>query len=303
MKQYKSLREAEAVFKALSAPMRLRIMELLYKEENKSLNDLAKELGITNSAVSLHVGQLEEAGLIQVQTVPGIRGNRKICKPKFSKMMIEMTESKIEGLYYEDNIKVGYYVSCEINPTCGLATKDSVVGEFDAPKYFHFPEHFDCEIFWFGDGYVEYSLPNRLSSGQNLKKLELSFEVSSECPGYNEDYPSDIHFSLNGIHLGYWISPGDFGSRRGRFTPDWWPEACNQYGLLKTLTIDEEGTFIDGGIKISDVTINQLNIDYSSPLMFRFAVPKETTNCRGFTIFGKGFGDYDQGIKLITYYN
>ena len=66
MKHFKSMREAEEVFKALSAPMRLRIMELLYGEGDLKLDDLARELKITNSAVSMHVERLVSAGLVKV---------------------------------------------------------------------------------------------------------------------------------------------------------------------------------------------------------------------------------------------
>ena len=57
---------------------------------------------------------------------------------------------------------------------------------------------------------------------------------------------------------------------------------CNQYGLLKTLSVTEEGTFIDGGYRIGDVTINDLKIDYSTEITFKISVPKDTKNCGGF---------------------
>ena len=41
-----SLKESAEVFKALSTPMRLRIMELIYEQE-MSMNDLAEALGLT----------------------------------------------------------------------------------------------------------------------------------------------------------------------------------------------------------------------------------------------------------------
>ncbi len=127
-------------------------------------------------------------------------------------------------------------------------------------------------------------------------------ELSSEYPGYNEDFPSDIYFEVAGVAVGKWISPGDYGSRRGHYTPSWWPKVCNQYGLLKTLSITGEGTFIDGGSRISDITIQDLGIDYSTELTLKISVPKETKNCGGLTIFGKGFGDYDQGIVCTEYF-
>ncbi len=304
MKRYRSLREAEPVWRALSASARLRIMEILYEQEDKSFHELACELGLTNSAITMHISKLEEADLIEVQVVPGKRGNRKVCRPKYSRLYFEFDEGRPHRRQnvYEDDIRIGYYTKCEVAPTCGISTEHSIIGELDAPKYFFFPEHFEAEVLWFGYGFVEYQLPNHLKAGQKVTQMELSFEISAECPGFCEDYPSDIHFYLNGILLGVWISPGDFGARRGRLAPEWWPDTCNQYGLLKTLTINEKGTFLDNGIQLGPVTIQDLNLDYSSFMEFRFAVPRETKNCGGFTIFGRTFGDYAQGIRVRVFY-
>lgn len=298
-----SLSEAQEVFKALSAPMRIRIIELLYENGEKNLNDLARELQLTNSAISQHIKTLEQAGLIEIHTAAGKRGSMKICRPLHDTLIVDMKpEKKSEFLFYEDSIAVGCYSKCEVKPTCGIATPNETIGEFDDPRYFLFPERFQAEIFWFGQGFAEYILPNHLTAGQKLTALSLSFEISSESPGYNEDFPSDIQFYFNGRYLGYWISPGDFGARTGQFTPEWWPRFCNQYGLLKTLTINESGTFIDGGNQISDVTIADLNLDYNSSFSFRFQVSPDSKNCGGFTIFGSHFGDYNQDIIFKTYY-
>ena len=172
----------------------------------------------------------------------------------------------------------------------------------DDVKAFTFPEHFDAGILWFTSGYVEYGLPNHLQPGQRLTRLQISFEISSEYPGFNKDYPSDIHFSLNGIPLGVWVSPGDYGDRRGHVSPAWWPASLNQYGLLKTLIINREGTFMDGGQKLSDVTVDHLCIDYNSLLSFRIEVPENTANCGGCTLFGEQFGDYNQAIRVKAFY-
>lgn len=303
MLNFNSMKEAQRVIKALSAPMRLRIMEILYEEGEKNMGELAMLLNITNSAISLHMAILLEADLVELRSVAGKRGSQKICRPKHDRLIIDLKQKKEERSYYIDEIPVGYYSECKIEPTCGIATSAHIIGEFDDPRYFLFPEHFESQVFWFGLGYVEYNLPNHLKAGEKIIELQLTFEISSECPGFNEDYPSDIYFSINGTTLGFWVSPGDFGKRRGRFTPDWWPDACNQYGLLKRLSITTEGTYIDGGYQISEVTINDLNIDYNSKIVFRFEVPENTSNPGGFTIFGKEFGDYHQGIQLKTFYD
>ncbi len=71
-------------------------------------------------------------------------------------------------------------------------------------------------------------------------------EVSSEFPFSNNNWPSDITFSLNGVELGTWTSPGDFADIRGKYTPDWYPDNLNQYGLLKTIRIMDHGTYMEG---------------------------------------------------------
>lgn len=297
-----SLQEAEEVFKALSTPMRLRIMELIYDQE-MSMNSLAEALGLTNSAISLHVSKLESAGLVTIRTSSGKRGVMKIVQPVYSRIIVDMAPQIKPRHCYQDDIPIGCYTACDIHPTCGLSTTTNIIGELDVPRVFSYPERFRSGILWFGYGSITYNLPNRLIAGQTLQELQVSFEISSECPEINEDYPSDIHFDINGIPLGKWISPGDFGRRKGIFSPYWWPELLNQYGLLKTLIINAEGTFIDGTHRISRTKIQDLHIDYNSSINLTFSVPRDTVNCGGLTLFGEGFGDYNQAIKVKAYYD
>lgn len=99
---------------------------------------------------------------------------------------------------------------------CGLATAQSIIGFADDPTYFMDPKHADASIVWFTSGWVEYALPNYLLANQHLKQLRLSFELCSEAPGFNESWPSDIYFYINGKFLGYWTCPGILGKRKGR---------------------------------------------------------------------------------------
>ena len=303
MLYFQSVGEAEAVFKALSTPMRLKIMEMIYKNDSMSMNDLAEALGLTNGAISMHVSKLEEADLVKIKTTSGKRGTMKIVRPKYDRLMIDLAPLKEARHCYTDDIRVGYYTACHGTPTCGLATSKEIIGSLDDPRFFSFPDRFNAGILWFTSGYVEYNLPNHLQPGQTLNELHISFEISSECPNTNEDYPSDIYFSINDIPLGMWISPGDYGARRGYVSPAWWPEPLNQYGLLKTLIINNEGTFMDGTKKLSNITIQDLNIDYNSYITFRFEVPKDTANCGGCTLFGEDFGDHNQAIRIKAYYD
>ncbi len=297
-----SLDEAEKVIKALSTPMRIEIMKMIYDTPDLSMNDLAHALKLTNSAISIHVSKLADAGLVQIQTTSGRHGTMKLISPCHDRLIIDMVPSRETEQYYQDDIKIGYFTACSVTPTCGLATPEKIIGSLDDIKAFTFPEHFDAGILWFTSGYLEYGLPNHLLPGQKLKQLQISFEISSECPGFNEDYPSDIHFSLNNQPLGVWISPGDYGDRKGYISPSWWSATLNQYGLLKTLIINQEGTFMDGGQKLSEATIDSLQLNYNSLITFRIEVPRNTPNCGGCTLFGEQFGDYNQAIRVKAFY-
>ena len=153
---------------------------------------------------------------------------------------------------------------------------------------------------WFGSGWVEYGIPNFLLRNQELKRLEISLEICSEAPGFNERWPSDISFFINGIEAAMWTSPGDFGSKQGIYTPDWWNQGT-QHGQLKTLIVTEEGTYIDG-VQVSDVTTRMLNTELNKELTLRIASLITAEHCGGVALFGKGFGNYNQEIEVKMYY-
>lgn len=53
---------------------------------------------------------------------------------------------------------------------------------------------------------------------------------------------------------------------------------------------------------ISPIKIDDLALNEKSEFIFRIASPTDANNARGCTIFGKGFGNYDQGIKFNVIY-
>ena len=302
MLYFRSIGEAENVFKALSAPMRLRLMELVYRDSALSMNEIAETLGITNGAVSIHVAKLEEAGLVRVEAASGKHGTMKLVRPRHDRLVIDLAPEAESRPCYSDDIRIGYYTASSVVPLCGIATGASVIGSLDNPKAFSFPERFNAGILWFSSGYIEYNLPNHLQAGEKLNELQISFEISSCAPNAGEDFPSDIYFSINGIMLGKWVCPGNYGGRRGYISPEWWEDASKQYGLLKTLIINNDGVFIDGTSRLSEVTLKSLGIDYNSYITFRIEVPQNTANCGGCVLFGEEFGDHNQAIRIKAYY-
>lgn len=289
------------IFKALSSEIRIQILELLAKNQSLNLNDLANRLNLSNGAITMHIKKLEESGLIEINTTGGKHGIQKICYLNKDTLMVDLRSKDIDNLY-EVEIQVGHYSDYQVIPTCGLATKDSIIGDFDDPRYFADPERIHSEIIWLTEGFLEYRIPNYLKSNQSFREIQFSLELGSEAPGYCDNYPSDIFFYVNGIEIGSWTSPGDFGDKRGTFNPEWWPPHLNQYGMLKLIRINKEGSFIDG-CRISDVGLNQIQLDYKSELTFRVAVNERSVNKRGLTIYGKHFGNYSQDLLARVLYD
>lgn len=304
MLHVKNLDEGLEIFKALSSELRINIIKLLQENHEMNMNELATSLGITNGALTSHIKKLEESGIIQVMTERGSHGNQKVCKVAVDKIVVdvESEENEEDQNIYNTEVKVGHYSDYDVYPTCGLATSQAIVGEVDDPRYFSHPDRINAGILWFTKGYIEYMIPNLLPSATKIDQITVSLEISSEAPGINNDWPSDISILLNDVKIGTWTSPGDYGDVQGIFTPDWWFPNWNQYGLLKMIVINKKGTFVDG-LKISNVTINEFNLDYKSTVRFKFEIEEDAKNVGGITIFGSEFGNYNQDIKVRIAYS
>lgn len=289
------------VYEALASDVRLNIIQLL-SEEERSIKDLSDALKLSSAILSMHVKKLEKAGIVRATMVPGRGGTKKVCS--LATEIIEIlfpAKPKKTRKYHKTEVAVGHYSDFEVRPTCGLATSQKVIGIFDEPRYFLDPDRVGAKILWFGQGFIEYKIPNYLMKDEVPIELDISMEICSEAPFTNEHWPSDIYFVFNGVDLGHWTSPGDFGGNsRGKYTPDWWWDEVNQFGLLKVLKVNSNGTFIDGE-KISSVTLDQLNIS-KSQWEFRFAVPEDSKHVGGMTLFGSSFGNYNQDIIFKLYY-
>lgn len=289
------------LFKALGSEVRIAIITELLKNPGMNMNELAARLNITNGALTAHIKKLETCGIISISNKTASHGNQKLCSVHADKILIELNLPDAQENSYNTEIKVGHYCDYQILPTCGLSTSESIIGEVDDPRYFSHPARYNADILWLTQGYVDYDIPNLIPPKQRITQIMVSAEISSEAPGVNSDWPSDISFYLNGVNIGTWTSPGDFGDVPGIFTPDWWFPNWNQYGLLKMIVINKHGTFIDG-LKISDKKIGDFNLTSTSSIRFRFAVDEDAEHVGGLTIFGKTFGNYAQDIKIRLRY-
>lgn len=301
MLHIEKLSEGLSLFKALGSDVRLEIIQLLV-EHPMNMNELAGRLRITNGALTTHIKKLEECGVVVTSSDSSGHGNQKICQVVPDKLLIDIKgpPHPVENTCSVD-LKVGRYSACRVYPTCGLAAADHIIGVVDDFRYFLHPDHFDADILWFTQGFVEYQVPNFAPTRRHITQVTVSAELSSEAPGVNDQWPSDISFFINDVFVGSWTSPGDFGDMRGIFTPGWWYPNWNQYGLLKMLTVNSQGTFMDG-LRISDVRIDDLKLDQAATFHLRFAVDYKAAHVGGLTIFGKTFGNYAQDIQVTLGY-
>ncbi len=291
------------VAKALASPERLRIL-LCLGRRSMNVQELAQELDLPVSSTALHIRVLEEAGVIMSESLPASRGAMKLCSRRLDSFSCNLVEGKrAEGSELTLEMPVGGFSRIiDVAPTCGMADSHSAIGEFDNPQCFYLPGRFGAELIWFRHGYLEYLFGVMNLSEMEILWLEISFEACSEAPMYRNPWLSDISVLVNDRLLGVWTSPADMGGRRGLLNPDWWPDVSTQYGLLKTWRVDAQGCYVDG-VRVSDVTVGDLDLPGRQAVNVRIGVSPEADNIGGINLFGRGFGDFPQGVVLKLGYN
>lgn len=294
--------EFKELAQALSIDARIDIINLL-QHKSLNVNEIASALDIPLSTATVNVKKLEEAGLIETEFLSAVRGTQKLCSLKYDRIVLDIrseTDIKPENT---DIIKmpIGNYVKCEIKPTCGIVTDNGPLGLYDDPRTFYLPERVNAQLLWFTKGYVEYHFPNKSSYETDIKSMQFTAEVCSEAPYHKKNWPSDITLWINEVEIGNWTSPGDFGGHRGLLTPKWWGSYMTQYGLLKCWKVDESGSYIDG-VKLSNVTIKDLNLEDNLFISIKIGVKEDSKNPRGLNLFGKHFGNYNEDMLLELNY-
>ncbi len=292
-------RENMYLLEAFASETRVAIIEWL-NTRPMNIRELAAQLHLSSAIVTRHVQKLERAGLLRCEQQPGLRGMQKVCSLAEETLTLQLRTIRHNPDVYVHEIPVGQYNAYDIRPTCGLCSAKSAIGMHDDIRYFADPLHTQAELLWFGSGWIAYRIPNYLLASQTVRSLEISLELCSEAPGFNENRPSDIGFRLNGQLVGVWTSPGDFGSRPGVHTPNWW-RGGTQHGVLKTLRVDATGSHVDG-VLVSDVALSALGIVSGSEITFQIENLESARHAGGVNLFGSRFGNYAQGIRVAMGY-
>jgi len=285
------------VVRGLASEVRLKILEIL-RAGDKNVNEITQEMGLPQSTIATNIMILEEARLIDTKSVKAFKGTQKVCTSLYDEFIIEFAELERTTDVIEVEMPIGLFIDYKVSPPCGMCSPEKIIGYLDTPASFLDPERVKAGLLWFEKGYVMYQFPNNaLYQEKPVRRLEVTAELSSETPGTNPHWRSDITLWVNGVEIGTWISPGDFGDKRGTYTPEWWKLEGSQYGLNKVWNITDKGSFIDG-VMISAVTISQLNLSEHHSIKIKLGIKDDAQNVGGMNIFGRGFGNYDQDIVL-----
>ena len=289
--------------KAISTTIRLQILDIL-KNTPRSLQEIATLLDIPLSSTSLHIKTLEEAGLVITENQPGTRGSMRVCVCSFNSFFLTSFNADVDSSNKTVSLEmpIGNYFDCNIYPTCGIADENGALGAYDSEYTFYSPQRTQAQLIWFSKGYLEYRFPNISHELLTIEELSFSMELCSEAAGFFEDWPSDITIIINNVEIATYQSPGDFGARRGKLTPEIWANGSTQYGLLKTFSVKKDGCYIDGQRVNTTISIKDLNLSDSPYISLKIAVKDDALHIGGVNLFGKKFGDYPQGIIMnITY--
>lgn len=284
------------VFRALASEARLEIVRLL-AERDRSLGELADLVSLNLATVSRHVQTLEAAGLVAGRYVPGAQGTQKLCRLLVHRVSLDLEPVNPETGVEESEMPIGLYTLAHVRPGCGMASRTGILGLADDPQAFLAPGRVEAELVWLSEGFLEYTFPNYLPTSVDIWRLDVEAEICSEAPDFDLDHPSDITVWINGVELATWISPSDFGGRRGRLNPAWWNDHGTQYGMLKTFSATPEGAMVDGQ-RAGSATVADLLVAPQTPVTVRIGIKPDARHPGGLNLFGKGFGNYPRDLVL-----
>jgi len=225
---------------------------------------------------------------VECEYVSNGRGSEKRCWVRYDELVFQLDSPPQQSSedYEELAMPVGLFTAANVQPTCGIASSQRVIGFLDNPQSFLLPARADAQVLWFARGWVEFTFPCDLPSTAEVTGLEFAAEICSEAPNYENDWPSDITVWMNGVEVGTWTSPGDFGGRRGRLNPDWWSDSLTQYGSLKSFSVDATGGYVDG-TAAAGVCLSDLGLAYGKPIVVRIGVKPDAVHKGGVNLMGQ----------------
>ena len=291
--------------RAFASRDRINILRLLV-ETPMNIYEISKKLNMPISTVSNHISVLEDAQIVYVSTQQGLKRHVKMCSNQINEITIKLYGNIItpQNDSFSCEIPVGHFTEANIAPPCGMyilnrETHFEETLSLDTPTEFFHPERFCAELIWFDHGFISYNFPNKFYK-KSISKLEFFFELCSEVVYHRNDWPSDITIKINNLDALTFLSPGDYGGRRGKYSPKNWNINSTQYGQLYKITITHEGIFLND-VLMSKKNITSFLLTDSPFIKISLGVKENAVHRGGLNLFGKNFGDYNQALILTIY--
>lgn len=287
---------------ALSSPIRIAILKQVNKE-GKTFSELAKLNFVSFSSIVFHTKLLEEAKLVQIKTIKTNNGSAKLVIKGCLEINVDFEDLSplaSSRRLYHNSVHVGDYTNAEFGDNNGFVIKSNFHSFYQDTPFLN--ERKEADLVYTNRGFVEYSFDNSEFRNKKIDEISFSLEICSEVPYYNNNFESLIGFSINGKEVIDFVSPGDFGGRRGRVSPSDSSLNATQYGQLKTIIVNTKGVYLDGVLLNEEITIPELELDKSNRVLFRITSKKKDNSYGGFNLFGKNYGDYPQDIEMDVSY-
>lgn len=286
------------VSRALSSLDRVKILKLLNKGP-LSVLEISQKLDLPFSTVANHINVLEDARLIMVEFTPTFKGHQKLCSRMVTNYHVDIwSKAKKKDEIFTFEMPIGMFVDAKIHAPCGMASEERHLMVSDQVEQFYNTERAKAQILWFKYGYITYRFPLNNIKKSKISEINLELELCSETAYYKENWPSDITFSFNNIEIGSFLSLGDYGKKRGILNPSWWSDSDTQHGVLVSITINNQGTYINNKMVNGEVKVQNIIKNLSSFLELKIEIKEDAEHVGGINLFGKRFGNYSQDIIL-----
>ena len=287
--------------RALAVRERVMILKNVLSA-SKSLSAIAQELNLPVSSVARHIDVLADAGLVYLTYKPGLKGHIKFVSQAIVGFSVSLEAMPVSDKVEEYTVEMplGMVTSCAIKAPCGMVGKEFQIECFDDPRVFFSPARAGAECIWFDSGFIRYQFPAQPLAHHRCREISFTFEICSETIYFNNNWPSDITVRVNGVELLTFTSPGDFGGRRGKYTPAYWPVTSTQFGLLKKIAVNNDGVFMDNVLITNKIRFSDLRLYANNSVEFEIGIKEDAEHRGGLNLFGKNFGDFPQSIVMAV---
>ena len=285
---------------ALRDKKRLKILKLLQSPPYKySTRELSNKFQMPVSTLVHHLDVLEKAHLISTRYRNDSKKESKFIQRRSGNFYFTVYKAikKVYSTQMTDaqTMPIGSYADFEGD------TLTYIINNREHRNLFS-PERFQAQLLFTPRGIIEYHFGNSIAKTKKITGVSFSLEICSEFPFYDNSHQSDITFWLNGVELTTYRCDGDYGDRRGNLNPYWWPSINTQYGKIVNVSVNEQGTFLNGILYSDRVTLKRLKLSDGNKISLKFGNKNTAEFPGGFNLFGKEFGDYPQDIIFQLHY-